>query len=570
MSKILIGSPVRQKPQILEQFLKGLEMAQKGDNDLTYYFVDDNTDSRSSSVLKDFSTRNNHVLIRKPEEVLEKTDDNQYICDDFTHNWNAENIDRISSFKDEMINYCIDNDYDYLFLIDSDIVLDMRSLLHLIARNVEIVSNVFYSQWEPNEPLLPQCFWIPSVFQREKSFRKPLSYEEAMQIRTDLYAKIRVPGIYKVEGLGACTLIKSSALKKGVRFQKIPNVSMFGEDRHFCIRAGVAGIDLYIDSVYPAYHIYRKEYLSRVDEFLENGFSFDMCRTDVVSTNKKTESCPDNPLIDIPKRAAKKVYRYYMNRKEKKEEHRKRERYLCGRDTGNKSIVLQMIVHNETGRYLERCLQSVIDIVDFVVVIDDASTDGTAELCEQLLKDHPHVIIKNKSSLFHEEYKLRKMLWDETVKHDPGWIMSLDADEVLPDNANTIRDLVNNDDVDGFSFKLYDMWNEYEYREDEYWHPHKVYYPFLMRYIKGCNYQFKQTNQHCGRFPVEYYQYKYANINLRIKHYGWADEKSRKQKYDRYMSLDPKGEFGVIEQYQSILDPNPKLKRFSDLPKGIE
>ena len=570
MSRILVGSPVRQKPQIFEQFLKGLERIQKGDNDLYYYFVDDNTDSRSSSVLKDFSNKNDHVLIRKPEEILEKTADNHYICDDFTHSWNIENIERISVFKDSMIEHCINNDFDYLFLIDSDIVIDQRSLLHLIARDVEIVSNVVYSQWEPNEPLLPQCFWIPSVFQRENSFRKPLSYQEAMQIRTDLFAKIRVPGIYKVEGLGACTLIKSSALKKGVRFQKIPNVSMFGEDRHFCIRAGVAGIDLYIDSVYPAYHIYREEYLSRVDEFAENGFSFDMCRTNTVPLDSKTENRHDSVLIDIPKRAAKKVYRYFVNRKEQKEEYRKRESYLRSRDAGNKKIVLQMIVHNETGRYLERCLQSVKDIVDFIVIIDDASTDGTAELCEQLLKEQPHVIIKNKISMFHEEYKLRKMLWDEAVKHDPGCIMSLDADEVLPENGDVIRELVKNEDVDGFSFRLYDMWNENEYREDEFWHPHKVYYPFIMRYIKGCKYQFKQTNQHCGRFPVEYYQHKHANIDLRIKHFGWADEESRKLKYERYMKLDPEGEFGVMEQYQSILEPNPNLKRFSDLPKGIE
>lgn len=570
MRKILIGSPVRQKPQILEQFLKGLERSQKGDNDFSYFFVDDNTDSRSSSLLKDFLVRNNHVLIRKPEEVLENTEDNQYICDDFTHSWNIENVERISVFKDEIIKYCIDNDYDYLFLVDSDIVLDKRSLLHLIARDVEIVSNVFYSQWEPNEPLLPQCFWIPSVFQRENSFRKPLSNEEAMQIRTDLYAKIRVPGIYKVEGLGACTLIKSSALKKGVRFKAVPNVSMFGEDRHFCIRAGVADIDLYMDSVYPAYHIYREEYLTRVDEFAEKGFSFDMCRTSAVSKDGNTEGRPDSILIDIPKRIAKKFYRYIINHKDQKEAWKQLKYYHKGRDTSNERIVLQMIVHNETGRYLERCLDSVKEIVDFYVIIDDASTDDTVKLCERLLKGYPHVIIKNKISMFHEEYKLRKMLWDEAVKHDPGWIMSLDADEVLPENGDVIRELVKNEDVDGFSFRLYDMWNENEYREDEFWHPHKVYYPFIMRYIKGCKYQFKQTNQHCGRFPVEYYQHKHANIDLRIKHFGWADEESRKLKYERYMKLDPEGEFGVMEQYQSILEPNPNLKRFSDLPKGIE
>ena len=32
-----------------------------------------------------------------------------------------------------------------------------------------------------------------------------------------------------------------------------------------------------MDTVYPAYHIFREEYLSRVDEFKRDGFKFDMC-----------------------------------------------------------------------------------------------------------------------------------------------------------------------------------------------------------------------------------------------------------------------------------------------------
>ena len=77
-------------------------------------------------------------------------------------------------------------------------------------------------------------------------------------------------------GLGACTLISCHALAQGVSFSLLDNVSFWGEDRHFCIRAKALNLDLYIDTVYPAYHIDRKEYLVGANDFIKNGFSFEM------------------------------------------------------------------------------------------------------------------------------------------------------------------------------------------------------------------------------------------------------------------------------------------------------
>jgi hypothetical protein len=82
--------------------------------------------------------------------------------------------------------------------------------------------------------------------------------------------KLTVPGVYEVGGLGACTLISRLALLKGVNFNKIKNVTFWGEDRHFCIRAAALGIDLWVDTHYPAYHIYRETHLDGVPEFKLN------------------------------------------------------------------------------------------------------------------------------------------------------------------------------------------------------------------------------------------------------------------------------------------------------------
>lgn len=289
MRKILIGSPIRQKPKVLEQFLLGLEVADNGIFDISYFFVDDNTSPESTVLLNNFAQKNIDVIIKKGNELFDENKDNDYICDAVSHHWNSENIQRITIFKDAIIDYCVEHNIDYLFFVDSDIVINKNTLTHLVNRNVEIVSNIFWTQWQPNGDLVPQCFWIPDIYQQFKSFNEPLPPEEANLIRKKMTEQMKSPGIYKVDGLGACTLISLSAMRKGVCFKEIPNLAIPGEDRHFCIRAGALGIDLFMDTVYPAYHIFREEYLSRVDEFKRDGFKFDMCQTYTVSDSTQTK-----------------------------------------------------------------------------------------------------------------------------------------------------------------------------------------------------------------------------------------------------------------------------------------
>lgn len=299
MKKVLIGSPIRQKNTILREFLRGLEEMDKGNNQIIYYFVDDNVDSESSKLLMSFVNRN-RAIIKKSRELC--TIDVDYE----DHIWKAGALEKVTVFKNEIINYCIDNKFDYLFLIDSDIVIDKRTLKQLLSDNVDIVSNVFWSQWKKNANLYSQCFWIPEIFTQHKAFGVPISSQEARQIRETTNAELKIPGLYKVDGLGACTLITRHALEAGVDFRAIPNVRIPGEDRAFCIRAGVLGFDLYMDTTYPAYHINRELYLDRVEEFRREGFKFDMCQI------HETE---EQPIKKFPKirrllvRAGKKLVR---------------------------------------------------------------------------------------------------------------------------------------------------------------------------------------------------------------------------------------------------------------------
>ena len=296
MSKVLIASPIRQKSNVLNEFLIGLEELEKGDNHSAFYFVDDNADEKSSDLLKEFANRNDTVIVKGSD--LFQTDDNYD-----GHNWKLETLAKVTTYKNTIIKYCLDKGFDYLFIVDSDIILDKRSLLQLLSDKVDIVSNVFWNQWKKNGMMTAQCFWIPDIYLQESSWNTLRSFEESHKIRLQMYKQLRKPGLYTVDGLGACTLISRRALESGVNFTPIYNLKLLGEDRPFCIRAGALGFELHMDTHYPAYHCCREEFLDRVDEFKRDGWKFDMCQTfENVSAKKKPFPKTRNFIVRIAKK----------------------------------------------------------------------------------------------------------------------------------------------------------------------------------------------------------------------------------------------------------------------------
>lgn len=222
-------------------------------------------------------------------------------------------------------------------------------------------------------------------------------------------------------------------------------------------------------------------------------------------------------------------------------------------------VVLSMIMRNEAGRKLKECIEEANHYIDLAVIIDDNSSDNSVEICQQILGDKL-ILIHNDRSKFSNEVTLRKQQWEETIKTNPDWILNIDADQIFEIKMrDEINNLINQDQIDVFYFRLYDFWNETHYRDDHYWCGHKSYTPFLIRYRKDFVQRWRETPQHCGRFPQSCMELPGACNAMRIKHYGWANVEDRAAKYYRYMQLDPGGKYGWQAQYDSILDPNPNL-----------
>ncbi|NLW55847.1 MAG: glycosyltransferase [Firmicutes bacterium] len=227
------------------------------------------------------------------------------------------------------------------------------------------------------------------------------------------------------------------------------------------------------------------------------------------------------------------------------------------------SILAMMAVRNEADRYLRPVLERLAALVDGIVILDDASTDQTPELC----RAHPKVIRFRRldSSLFSQnEAALRSLLWEMTVELEPTWILALDADELLEEKAKTVLPaLTAQQEFELITFPVYHFWGDLRhYRVDRLWHPALARTACLFRYQKNRIYHWAPRRLHCGRFPAEAYLTPRLHAPLRLLHLGYAAPRERREKYHRYLSLDPDGCFCPLEHYRSIIEPHPRLRRW--------
>ena len=506
--RILIGSTVRQKPEILKEFLQSLAELDRSEMNCDFLFFDNNESEESSNLLRTFTVSgSNTYLTGEPPH-------SPYQCTDETHMWTTILVWKVAAYKDFILQYAFENNYSHVFLVDSDLVLHPFTLQQLLSASVDIISEIFWTEWTPGTGMLPQV-WMYGQYRLVPEIDPVVNPEMYKQESLKVLNMLQIPGLYQVGGLGACTLISRRAIAAGVRFSRIGNLDYWGEDRHFCIRASVLGLKLYVDTHLPAYHIYRHSDLDGVRKYKDSHLK--------IGTQEKS--------------------RYSWRRK----------------GSGN-TLTLSMIMRNEADRYLRRVLEHARQYVDNVVIIDDASSDDTVSVCRDILKDIPFTLIELQDSQFQDEYVLRKRQWEETIKTDPDWILVLDADEIFEDRIiSEVTNLINQTETDLYCFRLYDFWDEEHYREDQFWQAHIYYRPFLIRCLPGFPYRWRETPQHCGRLPENILDLPYTNSSLRVKHLGWAREEDRRAKYDRYLQLDPGAVFGNLNQYKSILDSNPNL-----------
>ena len=222
MIRVLIAAPLRQDVKIFLEYQKGLDALEVPEGySLSRFFVVNDCEE-----VIPYIHDAEYVTVNTGDEYR-KTGDN--------HEWTLELMAKMSDLRNRTITEALTGGYDYWFSVDTDIVLDPATLRRLVEADKDIVSEIFWTNG-----------WCNAWMHDQSAGMK---------------AEWSTPGLYRVGMTGACTLMKAEVFAAGVDYSPIPNIkSLWGEDRFFCIRAACHGFELWVDSHFPAEHLFTEQH----------------------------------------------------------------------------------------------------------------------------------------------------------------------------------------------------------------------------------------------------------------------------------------------------------------------
>lgn len=253
--RLLVCSVTNTEPEILQPHLESVKNQELPENvKVDYYYITDPDISESSKVLLDSMGFTTAKATPKPEGA-------EYSVSDNTHHWSKPTFYWLGAQKQRLLEKGLN--YEAVFIVDSDLVLDSGTISSLLATDKDVVSAVFWTKWVDGSPSLPQV-WMENPY--EFQGRGVEAHEHLRNAATRQ--------LWQVGGLGACTLIRKDALNKVRYYPPLPNLpedGMWqGEDRTFAIVAQRNHVELWADAWPNIYHVYRPSYISKISQIVEN------------------------------------------------------------------------------------------------------------------------------------------------------------------------------------------------------------------------------------------------------------------------------------------------------------
>lgn len=199
---------------------------------------------------------------------------------------------------------------------------------------------------------------------------------------------------------------------------------------------------------------------------------------------------------------------------------------------------------------IRECLSKLSSLADEIVILDNGSTDGTLEALGEFNK-----IVKILHTEGYHEGRDKCLLLEEAKKRNPDWILWIDGDEVFEKHfTRLIIEQYMNSKYNKILFKLCHLWLSKEY--------YRIDGP-LFAYTVGSQRSMWKNMPNTHFSPRKMHNGDIRGIErliyispYRLKHYGCADKKKMREKYDRYKVVDDTG-----ERTYEHMNPNAKVIR---------
>lgn len=212
-----------------------------------------------------------------------------------------------------------------------------------------------------------------------------------------------------------------------------------------------------------------------------------------------------------------------------------------------------MRVKNEE-RWLEKALRPLLKVCESVFILDDHSTDRTAEIirgaADCVYLPSPYTTLdesRDKTHLLNVIYSILPA--KEISEHSPHWVICVDGDEVICDTdmekiMETGHSRQGGEDVVSYQFQILTLYDSPDQIRVDGVYKHLLR-PSMFRLVRPNMTFFSQARHgggfHCSNVPADigFAGRVHEPEPVRVKHYGYMEEADRKRKYDFYTEHDP-------------------------------
>jgi glycosyltransferase involved in cell wall biosynthesis len=261
-------------------------------------------------------------------------------------------------------------------------------------------------------------------------------------------------------------------------------------------------------------------------------------------------------------------------------------------------LLASMIVRNEADRYQPALAAHSLQYVDAIRLLDDGSTDETADLIQALDPERVQVM-RNRTSRWDAEGEgaARQQLLEWSLAYGADWILGIDGDEVVPEGV-ALRERLEktSPEVEVLSLRMVEVWDRRRIRPvtpawmSEYAAPHETADPWGIRVDGGwaprdCGILWRPPPRSmsaeeawrlgwtipdrrlaCGRGPEIVRHLNAIPSRCDILHLGWSNPAEREGRHRRYVEIDG-GEFHASAHIRSIME-EPTLEPYP-APAGL-
>jgi hypothetical protein len=243
--KILVGVPVYSGVKYcFDNFLKHIRRI--SDFNIDILIVDN---SKEESFFNEISHINDIIVVRD-------------------NNLETKNIHRLISSRNKILDYASKNKYDYLLMMDSDVMVPENILLKLLKAKKDVISGLYFNLFNSGEKqkLLPVCYreleenifqemktrgMVPDFIENRAGMRRNLTPKE---IEDGEVLDVLIPS-------AGCLLLSRKAFESGARYGLLEDTQGLHttDDIRFFKELKSKGFELYCDtSVYCKHYAFEK------------------------------------------------------------------------------------------------------------------------------------------------------------------------------------------------------------------------------------------------------------------------------------------------------------------------